>query len=165
MQNACENKRFCFCDTSTKNYNMEITLKRLDDAYLMEAVNENGNTLQIDGSKAIGGNESAFRPMQLLLAALGGCSSIDIISILKKQRQELTDIQVKVNGEREKGTEPSLFREIHVLYELKGNIDAEKAMKAATLSMEKYCSVAKTLEPTAKITWSLSVNGVLIKGD
>lgn len=142
---------------------MEIFLKRLDDAYLMEATNENGNTLRLDGSKAIGGSESAFRPMQLLLAALGGCSSIDIISILKKQRQELKDIQVKVNGEREKGVEPSLFREIHVLYELEGKIDADKAIKAATLSMEKYCSVAKTLEPTAQITWSLSINGVLVK--
>jgi putative redox protein len=111
----------------------------------------------MDGSPAVGGENKGFRPMQMLLAALGGCSTIDIVSILKKQRQPVDDIAITVEGEREPGVEPSLFRDIRVHFTLKGNLDEDKVRKAVELSMEKYCSVAKTLEKTAAITYSFSV--------
>jgi putative redox protein len=136
---------------------MKIQIERLNNAVHLRATNEDGATLEMDGSPAVGGENKGFRPMQMLLAALGGCSTIDIVSILKKQRQPVDDISITVEGEREPGVEPSLFRDIHVHFTLKGNLDEDKVRKAVDLSMEKYCSVAKTLEKTAAITYSFSV--------
>jgi len=136
---------------------MEVNLKRIDENYLMEATNESGNTLQTDGSPAIGGGNQAFRPMQMLLAAIGGCSSIDIISLLRKQRQELEDIQIKVTGDRREGEVPSLFKSIHIHYVLIGDVNEKKAERAVNLSMEKYCSVSMIIKESAEITWSYEV--------
>ena len=79
---------------------MQINLKRIDKDFNIEARNDEGNSVLMDGSKEIGGNGKGMRPMQLLLAALGGCSSVDIISILRKQKQELESIEIEVNGDR-----------------------------------------------------------------
>jgi len=136
---------------------MEIRLKRLDEDYHMQAVNENGNTVEADGSPQVGGHNKAMRPMQMLIAALGSCSSIDVISILRKQRQQLDDIQISIKAEREEGAIPSLFKTIHVHYELYGDIAEAKAEQACRLSMEKYCSVSKIVEKTATISWSFEV--------
>lgn len=123
----------------------------------MEAVNELGNSVHIDASHEDGGMNLGMRPMQLLLAAMGSCSSIDVISILKKQKQDLRDIKVTVTGEREKNTTPSLYVEVHAHFRLYGNLDPDKVHKAVSLSVEKYCSVAKTLEKTAKVTYSVEI--------
>jgi putative redox protein len=136
---------------------IKIELNRLNDAFHFEAVNENGNSVHIDASPDIGGTNQGMRPMQMLLAAMGGCSAIDIVNILKKQKQDLQDIKVTVTGEREAGAVPSLFTEVHAHYKLIGKLDEDKAQKAVTLSVEKYCSVAKTLEKTARVTYSFEV--------
>jgi putative redox protein len=137
---------------------MKISLKRINDNFKMQAINENGNEIILDASKSIGGNESGFRPMQLLLAAVGACSSIDVILILKKQKQEIISFEVEVNAEREAVEAYSLFKRIELKYSVKGEIEKEKLDKAIKLSLDKYCSVAKTLEPTAKITYTLTLN-------
>lgn len=136
---------------------IKIDLARVSDTFHLEAVNDGGNAIHLDASPDIGGTNKGMRPMQLLLAALGGCSSIDLINILKKQKQELNDIKITVTGEREKDAVPSLFTEVHVHFQLFGNIDRDKAEKAVNLSVEKYCSVAKTLEKTAKVTHSFEI--------
>lgn len=139
---------------------MKINLKRIDTDFNMEAVNDEGNTVLIDGSIEIGGNGKGMRPMQLVLAALGSCSSIDIISILRKQKQELESVEIEVNGERDavciEGY--SLFKTIDVHFILKGKANKHKVERAVKLSMEKYCSVTKTLEPTATITYKVTLN-------
>ena len=124
----------------------------------MEARNEEGQSVQLDGSTAIGGVNGGMRPMQLLLASLGGCSTIDVISILTKQKQTLEDIQVEVDGERDEEQVPAVFKTIHVTFKLTGDLDREKVSKAVSLSMDKYCSVAKMLEKTAKITYDFTIN-------
>ncbi len=136
---------------------MKIEINRLNDGFWMEAVNENGNKVHIDASPDIGGTDHGFRPMQMLLAALGGCSAIDIISILKKQKQPLEDLKITITGERETDAVPSLFTEAHVHFTFYGNLDEDKVKKAVVLSVEKYCSVAKTLEKTAKVTHSFEI--------
>lgn len=136
---------------------IKIELNRLDNDLLMEAVNDMGNKVQMDGSPADGGHDKAFRPMQMLLAAIGGCSTVDVVTILRKQREELKDIKITVTAEREKGVVPSLYTEVHAHFKLYGNIDEDKAQKAVALSVGKYCSVAKTLEKTAKVTFSVEV--------
>lgn len=123
----------------------------------MEASNEQGNTVQMDASPDIGGQNLGMRPMQMLLASMAGCSTIDVINILKKQRQDLKDIKVTISGEREKDAVPSLYTEIHVHFKLFGGLSQDKAEKAVSLSIDKYCSVSKTIEKTAKITYSVEV--------
>lgn len=136
---------------------IKIELNRIDDSLNMEAVNEAGNKIVMDGSTADGGHERGMRPMQVLLAAMGGCSAIDVIGILRKQREELKDIKITVTGEREKDKTPSLYTEVHAHFRLYGNIDKDKAEKAVALSVGKYCSVAKTLEKNAVITYTVEV--------
>jgi putative redox protein len=136
---------------------MKVEINRLNDGFWLEAVNETSNTIHLDASPDIGGTGHGFRPMQLLLASLGGCSAIDIISILKKQKQPLEDIKITVTGEREKDVVPSLFTEVHTHFTLYGNLDPDKVRKAVSLSADKYCSVARTLEKTAKVTHSFEI--------
>jgi putative redox protein len=136
---------------------IKIELNRLNEGFHMEAVNEQGNTLQMDASPEIGGTNKGMRPMQLLLSAMGGCSSIDLINILKKQKQPLKDLKVTITGEREKDKIPSLFTDVHAHFKLFGDLDPDKVQKAVSLSVEKYCSVAKTLEQTAKVTYSFEI--------
>lgn len=132
---------------------MKIELERLNDAVQLKATNEDGVSFMMDGSPAIGGQNLGMRPMQVLLSSLGGCSSMDVLSMLKKMQQDVQDYKVAIDGHREEGVEPSLFRKIHVHFYLKGNnLDANKVQRAIELSMTKYCSVAKTLESTAEIT-------------
>lgn len=142
---------------------MKVTLQRLDDAFRFEAKNEQGNSLIFDVGPELGGKGKGVRPMQSLLMALGGCSAIDIIIILKKQKQEIIDFRIEIDGEREKGVEPSLWQDVHVIYHIDGKVDGEKAKRAVQLSMEKYCSVSKTLEIAgAKITSEIRINGVAV---
>jgi putative redox protein len=137
---------------------MKINIKRLNDNFHMEASNEDGNTIQMDSSPEIGGEGKGMRPMQLLLAAVGGCSAIDVVLILKKQKQVIEFFEIEVEGEREKIGEYSLFRDICLHFKFTGKVDLDKAERAVKLSVDKYCSVSKTLEPTAKITYKVTVN-------
>lgn len=138
---------------------MRIELKRLDDAFHFEAVNETGNFVHMDAGVDNGGHSKGVRPMQMLLMGLGGCSAIDIVLILTKQKQVIDDFAISIDGEREKGKEPSLWEKVEVHFKLRGKIEKEKAERAVRLSMEKYCSVSKTLEIAgAKITYKVSVN-------
>ena len=136
---------------------IKVEINRIDQDFHMEAVNEVGNKIQMDAGTGDGGHELAFRPMQLLLAAFGGCSAIDLIGILRKQREPLQDVKITVTGEREKGVVPSLYTEVHAHFRLFGDINNEKAERAVQLSVDKYCSVAKTLEKTAKVTHSFEI--------
>lgn len=136
---------------------MKITIQRLNDDVHMEAVNEDGVKLQMDGTEDIGGINGGFRPMQMLLAAAGGCSAIDIIGILKKQRQNPDDLNIEVTGERQSVDSYSEFTKIHMHYTFKGDLDEKKVERAIELSLTKYCSVSKTLEKTAKITSSFEI--------
>ena len=119
-----------------------------------------GNEVLTDIAVESGGRGQGFRPMQMLLAALVGCSEVDIVSILKKQKQELTAFRAVTKGEREEGKEPSLWKVISIHYSLEGQIDPVKALRAIELSMNKYCSVAETLRIAgAAISFTLEVNG------
>ncbi|WKN30445.1 OsmC family protein [Porifericola rhodea] len=136
---------------------MQIKIKRLNDAFHMEATNEDNVSIHMDSSPDVGGENKGMRPMQLLLSGLGGCSTIDILDILKKQRQKVKDIEVNVSATRYEGEVPSLFKTIHVEYTLYGDLDENKVKRAVDLSLDKYCSVAKILEKTAEITSSFQV--------
>ena len=137
---------------------IRIELSRVSGDYGFEAKDSNGHSVLMDTSPEAGGTNFGVRPMQMLLMGLGGCSGIDIVSILKKQRQDLQDIRTFIEAERELGKEPSLFTHITIVFELYGNLDPEKAERACALSMEKYCSVSETLRKAgANISWKCIV--------
>ncbi len=139
---------------------MKITLNRIDTDYHFELQNERGHKVYLDSKAEFGGQDLAPSPMELLLMGVAGCSAIDIISILKKQRQEITSYKTEVQGHRVPVGDAKPFKEISVIVYLEGQIDPDKAQKAAQLSFEKYCSVSKTLEPTATVIYKVVVNGV-----
>lgn len=136
---------------------MRIRLQQDGNSFHFVAQNEQNNDVHIDASPAIGGQNKGARPMELLVMGLGGCSAIDVISILRKQRIEVEGMRIEIDAEREPDVIPSLFRNIHIVFIFKGAIDLAKVERAVALSMEKYCSVAKTLEKTATITSSIRV--------
>ncbi len=140
---------------------MEVVLNRLDQDFHFEATGSSPVSVHIDAAEGIGGHNAGARPMELLLMGLGGCTAIDVILILKKQRQIIEDFQIRVQGDREKieGTEKTPFRQINIQFELKGEIDGNKALRAIQLSMDKYCSATAQLETSSKITHSLLLNG------
>ncbi|MDF2431851.1 MAG: putative redox protein [Mucilaginibacter sp.] len=137
----------------------KIELSRVKGEFGFEATDENGHIVKMDSSPESGGQNYGVRPMQMLLMGVAGCSAIDVITILKKQRQEVKDYKMVVNGEREKGKEPSLWNGVDIEFHLYGSIDEDKAKKAVELSIDKYCSVAATLAKAgAKINWQVFVH-------
>ena len=137
---------------------MKINLKRLNNAVHLEASNSEGNTVSIDGAPKIGGEGKGARPMELLLMGLGGCSSMDILSILSKQKVDLEDFNIEIDADRDPENTPSLFTDINVIFRFKGkNLNFKKIERAVSLSMDKYCSVTKIMEKTAKITHEIVI--------
>ena len=137
---------------------MKIKIHRLNNAYHFEASNAANIKLHMDGSPEIGGSDLGFRPVETLVASLGGCSGIDVLSILKKQRQQVDEFDIEIEAERAKDQVPSLLTNIHLKFIIKGNVDKSKLEKAIQISVEKYCTVAKILEKTATITHSFQLN-------
>lgn len=138
---------------------MKIELNRLNNAVHFEATGSSSDVkVHIDGSPEIGGEGLGVRPMELVLMALGSCSSLDLVSILKKQRQDITDFSVEVNGERREEL-PPIFTKIHMTIKLSGNLDEQKVNKAAELAIRKYCSVHDMLVAGGvEITYSIEIN-------
>lgn len=138
---------------------MKITLNRVNNNYHFELKNERGHIVNVDNKAAFGGDDLGASPMELVLMGVAGCSAIDIISILKKQKQEIISFKAEVDGLRVQIQDAKPFKEISVVFFLEGPIDEDKAARAAQLSFEKYCSVSKTLEPTATIHYKVVLNG------
>ncbi len=135
---------------------MNIELKRVDDAFRLHATNERGDSLHSDGSAAIGAGEQGWRPMELLLVSLAGCSSIDIISVLKKQRQDVTDIKIDVSGTKKDGI-PSPYETINVHFTVTGAVKESKMEKAIELTKGKYCSVYFSLHPDIDVSYTYTL--------
>ncbi|HEX2450474.1 MAG TPA: OsmC family protein [Gemmatimonadales bacterium] len=132
---------------------LRVVVRRVNAAVHFLAETGSGARVSIDGAPAIGGQGLGARPMELLLAGLGGCSGIDVVGILTKQRQPVEDVTVAVEGARAPG-EPSVFERIHVHITVQGPTDANAVARAVALSMDRYCSVARVLERSASITYS-----------
>lgn len=137
---------------------MRITINRTDEHFAMTATNEEGVSLQMDGAQSIGGHNTGMRPMQMLLAAVGGCSAIDVLMILKKYRQQVDALEVIVDGTDEKVSQHSEWRKVHLHFNIAGPTDRGKVEKAISMSLDKYCSVAMLLNHTASITTSFTLH-------
>ncbi|ERJ58649.1 OsmC family protein [Sphingobacterium paucimobilis] len=138
---------------------MKTVLQRVNNAVHFEGSSTSSPVkVNIDGPASIGGEEKGVRPMELVLMALGSCSVFDLTTILQKQRQDIQDIKVEVEGDRREEI-PNIFTKIHISFYLKGDIDEIKAQKAAELAVKKYCSVHDMLAAGGvDITYSIKIN-------
>lgn len=137
---------------------IKVELTRVHGDYGFEVKDAYGQSVKIDNSPEHGGDHFGVRPMQMLLMSLAGCSGMDVISILKKQRQNVTDYKTIVHGEREQGVEPSVWKHVELEFIIYGDVEEGKAQRAVELSINKYCSVAETLRRAgATIKWKVTV--------
>lgn len=120
-----------------------------------------GHVVRMDIPVSQGGGGTGVRPMQSLLAALCGCSGVDIVRILRKQRQQMSSLEMQVDGTRGSGGDLALWEHIALRVLIGGVVEPAKARRAVALSIDTYCSVAETLRRAgATITWHVEVNGV-----
>ena len=130
---------------------MKARIKWIESACLL-AEADSGHGMVIDGAPEIGGRNLGVRPMEMMLMGLGGCTAMDVLSILKKQRQQVTQFIIEIEGQRRE-EHPKVFTEIHVHFKITGcNLKASQVKKAIDLSAEKYCSVSAMLGQMAKIS-------------
>ena len=133
--------------------------------YGMTITDATGNSMLIDIPVDQGGQGKGMRPMQTMLAALCGCSAVDVVSILQKQKQQYSSFKIAVDGDREHGKEPSVWETVELVFEFVGEVEPEKAFRAVKLSIDKYCSVAETLRRAgAAIQFKVKVNDVIFEG-
>ena len=127
------------------------------DGMLMVGKSHSGHSITMDGPIEIGGENLGVRPMEMLLLGVAGCTMIDVVTTLKKMRQDLSYCETKISAERA-NEHPKVFTDIHIKFLVKGkNLDSKKVDKAITLSAEKYCSASIMLGKTAKITHDFEV--------
>ena len=127
------------------------------DGMLMVGKSHSGHSITMDGPPEIGGDNLGVRPMEMLLLGVAGCTMIDVVTTLKKMRQELTHCETKVNADRA-DDHPKVFTDIHIQFLVKGNdLDSKKVEKAITLSAEKYCSASIMLGKTASISHDFEI--------
>jgi putative redox protein len=116
-----------------------------------------GHAIVMDGDPKVGGHNTGLRPMELLLVGLGGCAGMDVISIMKRKKQDVTGLDINVKGQKAENY-PKKFTDINIEFIIKGrNISEDALKKSIDLSMNKYCSVKATLEGSAKINYSYKI--------
>ncbi|MDI6744481.1 MAG: OsmC family protein [Thermodesulfovibrionales bacterium] len=116
-----------------------------------------GHAIVMDGDAGVGGRNTGLRPMELLLIGIGGCSGMDVASILNKKKQDLKGLEINVKGQKAENY-PKKFTDIDIEFIVRGkNVSDDAVKRAVELSMKKYCSVKATLEGSAKITWSWKI--------
>lgn len=135
---------------------MEAKVKYVDGLQFVGEASS-GHAVLMDGDQAFGGKNTAVRPTELLLIGLGGCSGMDVVSVLKKKKQNLKGLEININGKRAQ-EHPRKFTEIDIEFVVTGHDLSEDAVRRAIdLSMEKYCSVKATLEGCAGISFSYRI--------
>ena len=120
---------------------MKTKVKWLDGV-AFEGSSESGHKVVMDGPESAGGKNAGFRPMELLLLGMGGCSSFDVMQILKKSRQDVTDCEVLIEAQRADAV-PAVFTHIDLKFIVKGRkLKPAQVERAVSLSSEKYCSAS-----------------------
>jgi len=139
---------------------MNINLIRKSGKFNFEAENENGFTVELDAKAAIGGEGKGFRPMEMLLVGLGGCSGIDMVNVLTKQKEPLEDIKIAINATRKDEEMPPIFDIIDIHFDLFGDLSTAKVERALSMTFDKYCSVSNILGRSAKINFTYKINSI-----
>ncbi len=137
---------------------MQVSLQLSPDGRAMLGQDEAGNEMRISLPEIAGGDATGFRAMQLMILSLGGCAAVDVITILKKQRQQIDDLRIDIEAERFHQPLPAPWQKAHLVFTIFGRVDQQKAEKAVEMSIQKYCSASETLRLAgAAITWEVRV--------
>ncbi len=135
---------------------MNTTVKWID-GMMMVGESASGHTIVMDGPEELGGKDLGVRPMELLLLGMGGCTTVDVVSTLKKMRENVQDCRVEISAERA-DEHPKVFTAIHLHFIVEGdNLNDKKITKAVSLSADKYCSASIMLAKTATVTHNFEV--------
>lgn len=134
---------------------MRLEFKRVEEPFVFEVENEQGATCRIDASEQIGGKNKGLRPMELLASSLAGCAAIDILAILEKQRTHSEQFNIQIEGKRS-SEPPSVFEWIHLDIQVDDHINKERLKKTVDLVLEKYCSVAASLNRSIHLKYSIN---------
>jgi len=135
---------------------MKAVVKWLDNMSFV-GESESGHSVVMDGPPESGGRNLGVRPMEMVLLGMGGCTAFDVVLILKRQRQDITDCQVELSAERAEDT-PKVFTKIHVHYMVTGkNLDEKKVARAVDMTADKYCSVSIMLAQSADVTHDFEI--------
>lgn len=119
-----------------------------------------GHTLTMDGSPDVGGRDLGVRPMELVLIGMGGCTAIDVVSMLRKQRQDIRDVVVELAAERA-DDHPKVFTAVKLIYRVRGkNLNRALVERAVSLSDEKYCSATAMVRKSAAVTHEIVLEEV-----
>ncbi|HEX8609201.1 MAG TPA: OsmC family protein [Pedobacter sp.] len=137
---------------------MEIKIIRKSGKFNFEAENETGFKVELDAKQAIGGEGKGFRPMEMLLVGLGGCSGIDMVNVLSKQKEPLDDIKIKINATRKDEEMPPIFDVIDIHFDLYGELNLQKVERALALTFDKYCSVSNILGRSATLNFTYTIH-------
>jgi len=135
---------------------MKTTVRLVRDMQFI-GISESGHAVVMDAPHSSGGHNTAAKPSELLLMAFGGCSGMDVISILRKKQQRVSDLEINITGEVSED-HPKMFTDIHIEYVVRGkNISEEAVKRSIELSLGKYCMVGSTIGKAAKITHSYRI--------
>ncbi len=135
---------------------MNSSVKLVQDMQFV-ATADSGHAVVMDAPSSVGGNNTGSKPSELLLMAFGGCSGMDIISILRKKKQDVSDLRMNVSGETAEG-HPKMFTSMHIEYIVTGKSISEEAVKRAIdLSLDRYCLVGATIGKAARITHAYKI--------
>ena len=130
---------------------MKVRVKWIEDVCFL-AETESGHALVMDGAPEGGGRNLGARPMEVMLIGMGGCTAIDVVSMLRKQRQDIEGVEVSLSGERA-SDHPMVYSEVKVVYTVHGRkLNKALVERAVSLSDEKYCSATAMFKKTAKVT-------------
>jgi putative redox protein len=136
---------------------MKITLKSTGQPAQFEAKNERGHTVVVEGRREFGGRDAAPSPTELLLMSQAGCTAIDVVTLLRKMRQSIANLEISSEGFRTPGQIPNVLDRIHLHFRIFGEVDPDKAEKAITMSIEKYCPISKMIDQVTQITHSFEI--------
>lgn len=137
---------------------MEINLVRKSGKFNFEAENSGGFTVDLDAKPAIGGEGKGFRPMEMLLIGLGGCSGIDVVNVLTKQKEPLDDVKISIKATRKDEEMPPIFDVIDIHFDLYGALSVQKVERALNMTFDKYCSVSNILGRSATINFTYTIH-------
>ncbi|CAC9446398.1 Protein YhfA [uncultured Gammaproteobacteria bacterium] len=136
---------------------MKTVVKWINDM-MMVGESASGHGVVMDGPEELGGKNLGIRPMEMLLLGMGGCTTIDVVSTLKKMRETVRDCRAEITAERA-DEHPKVFTNIHIHFVVEGeNLNEKKVAKAVSLSADKYCSASIMLGKTAKVTHDFEVH-------
>jgi len=134
------------------------TTVRWIDGMMMIGESPSGHAIIMDGPEDLGGKNLGIRPMEMLLLGLGGCTTVDVVSTLKKMREEVRDCRAEITAERA-DDHPKVFTRIHINFVVEGsNLNEKKVSKAVSLSADKYCSASIMLGKTADVTHDFEIH-------